>query len=344
MRTVLTAFLVVGLALSADAQWLKQPTKGIPRTKDGKPNLKAKAPRVDGHPDLSGLWAADPEGYAYNVTSDLKPGEVLPWAESIYQQRLLTYAKDHPTGRCLPDMGPYTSWGMFKVVQTRDVTVMMPEAGQVRQVHTDGRALPKDPQPTWLGYSIGRWEGDTFVVESNGFNDRTWLDYGGHPHSEDLRVTERYHRKNFGTMTISITFDDPKAYARPWTISYEAGYVPDTELLEYVCNENEKSTARMVASTDTVTRLPAAVLASYAGDYEVTMPNGKKQGFTVTVAGDMLLMKPEGGAAYQALPLSDTRFTAGSTSVEFIPNAASGSAFVIYTVEGELRGARKPPK
>ena len=115
-----------------------------------------------------------------------------------------------------------------------------------RQIFTDGRSLPKDPNPAWMGYSVGRWEGETFVVESNGFNDRTTLDFIGHPHSEALRVTERFRRKDFGHIALQCTFDDPKAYRKPWTIAVEAGYVPDTELLEYVCNENEKDRGRLV--------------------------------------------------------------------------------------------------
>jgi hypothetical protein len=337
--------LLASLCASAptDAQWLEQPTRGIPRTKDGKPKLTAKAPRVNGHPDLSGLWAADPGGYGFNVASDLGPGEVLPWADALYRERAANFSKDHPQIRCLPDIGPFTSYGMFKILQTRDVTAVLAESGVYRQIHTDGRSLPRDPQPTWLGYAIGRWEGDTFVVESAGFNDRTWLDFGGHPHSEDLRVTERFHRKDFGHLEVSITFTDPKAYTRPWTIAFTAGFVPDTELLEYVCNENEKDAAHMLVRDDEKATRPlsADVLNAYAGEYEVTMMSGETQGFTVTVAGDRLLMKPEGAAPFEAVALSETRFTAGGTVVDFFPKT-SGTEFVLYTVEGDMRGVRKP--
>jgi hypothetical protein len=344
LRVLLAVAVVVSFAAASDAQWLKQPTRGIPRTKDGKPNLKARAPRVDGHPDLTGLWAADPEGYGFNIASDLKPGEVLPWADEVYQRRSLEFATDHPSMRCLPDIGPFTSFGMFKIVQTRDVTTVLPESGRYRQIHTDGRVLPNDPQPTWMGYSIGRWDGDTFVVESDGFNDRTWLDYGGHPHTERLHVTERFRRTDFGSMKVAITIDDPGAYARPWTIVFEAHYVPDTELLEYVCNENEKSSQRFLVSERdrTTITLPAGVLQEHAGEYVLRTPRGGTQNYVVTVSGSRLLMKPEGAAAYEAIPLADGTFGAGGTVVRFARDAANTvSGFTILTVEGDLSGTRK---
>ncbi len=115
-----------------------------------------------------------------------------------------------------------------------------------REIFTDGRPLPADPNPTWMGYSVGHWDGDTLVVESSGFNDRTWIDTGGHPHSEALRVTERFLRRDFGHITLQTTIDDPKAYTKPWTVSYDLRLLPDTELLEYVCTENNKDMQHIV--------------------------------------------------------------------------------------------------
>jgi hypothetical protein len=198
-----TVFLVAAVPVSA--QWLKTPTPGIPRTADGKPNLAAPAPKsADGHPDLSGLWRADPGGYSLNIVSDLKSNEVLPWADELSRKRSEEFGKDHPGYRCMPDIGAFSMVGIFKILQTPTTMAFLPEGGQFRQVLTDGRALPVDPQPTWGGYSIGRWDGDVFVVESAGFNDRTWLDFSGHPHTEALRVTERIRRPDFGHLRIRI--------------------------------------------------------------------------------------------------------------------------------------------
>jgi len=226
---------VIVAASSASAQWLKTPTPGIPRTSDGKPNLTAPAPKTtDGRPDLSGLWRVDPGGYSLNIVSDLKPGEIMPWADELFRKRSEEFGKDFPGYRCMPDIGPFSSFGLFKLLQTPSTVAMLPEGGAHRQILTDGRALPVDPLPTWQGYSVGRWEGDTFVVESAGFNDRSWLDFGGHPHTEALRVTERFRRPDFGHMKIEMTFEDRKAYARAWTIAIEATYAADTELLRNV--------------------------------------------------------------------------------------------------------------
>ena len=218
-----TVAMLLCAAMPAEAQWLKTKTAGIPRTKDGKPNLTAPAPRTaDGKPDLSGIWRNDALGYQLDVTTDLKPGEILPWAAALAKERSARFSTDHPFYRCMPEIGPNYNLGTFKFIHGGGTLAMLPEVGPYRQILIDGRALPEDPQPTWMGYSVGRWEGNTMVVESAGFNDRTWLDYSGHPHTEALRVTERYTRKDFGHMEIQITFNDPKAYTRPWTITLQA--------------------------------------------------------------------------------------------------------------------------
>ena len=233
--------MLLSAAMPADAQWLKTKTPGIPRTKDGKPNLTAPAPKApDGRPDLSGIWRTDALAFSLDVTTDLKPGEILPWAEALAKERTARFATDHPLYRCMPEIGPNYNMSTFKFVQSSGTLAMLPEGGPYRQILIDGRALPEDPQPTWMGYSVGHWEGNTMVVESAGFNDRTWLDYSGHPHTEALRTTERYTRKDFGHMDIQITIDDPKAYTRPWTVTQPLTFQPDDELIEYICNENNK--------------------------------------------------------------------------------------------------------
>jgi hypothetical protein len=251
-RTMIAAALAAFMtAPSASAQWLKQPTPGMPRTADGKPKLDAPAPRTaDGKMDPSGLWLT--QGiYIGDIAKDLKPGEVpfQPWAETLYKHRRDTLSREDPTGHCIPggvprsDAVPYP----FKILATPGIVVVLYEAVHAyRQIFTDGRTLPKDPNPNWLGYSVGRWEGDVFVVESAGFNDNAWLDNNGHPGTESLRVTERFRRKDFGHMAIEVTIDDPKAYTKPWTVTLPLVLQPDTELLEYICPENEKDLQHLV--------------------------------------------------------------------------------------------------
>ena len=249
MRT--SSYAVLLFASVASAQWLSYPTAGVPRTKDGKPDLAAPAPKTaDGKPDIAGLWQP-PGAYIGNIAKDLKPDEVSfqPWAAELYQHRRDTLSKEDPTGWCVPggvprsDVVPYP----LKIFSVPGVTLILYEAVQsYRQIFTDGRALPKNPNPAWMGYSVGRWEGDTFVVESSGFNDNAWLDNNGHPGTESLHVTERFHRKDFGNMDVDVTIDDPKAYTKPWTVHLPFRLLPDSELLEYICTENNKDLAHLV--------------------------------------------------------------------------------------------------
>jgi hypothetical protein len=229
------------MATSVTAQWLTLPTPGIPRTADGKPNLAAPAPRTaDGKPDLSGLWILY-ASQGLNIAADLKAGDLEPWADELYKQRLGDLGKDDPfTVQCLP-AGPRALLGGFaRFIQTPAVLAILFDDLSYRQIFLDGRALPKDPNPSWMGYSVGHWEGDTLVVESNGFNERSWLDMSGHPHTESLRTTERFRRTSFGNIELQVILDDAKAYKKPLTVSVGVNLAPDTEMIEYVCNENEK--------------------------------------------------------------------------------------------------------
>ena len=239
------------LAQPIAAQWLNQRLPGIPRTPDGKPDLAAAAPRTaDGKMDISGLWMPG-NGYVFNLNKDLPANSIpfRPWAEALYKQRGDTLSKDDPTGWCVPggvprsDAVPYP----FKILSTPGMVLILYEAVQsFRQIFTDGRALPVDPNPTWLGYSIGHWEGDEMVVETAGFNDKGWLDNAGLPASDALRVTERFVRRNFGQMDIVITINDEKAYTKPWNVTLPLRLMPDTELLEYICSENNKDLQHLV--------------------------------------------------------------------------------------------------
>ena len=241
------ALLLLTLCPIAAAQWSQVPGKGTPRTRDGKQDLTAPTPhKADGKPDLSGIWGTESAKYLVNIAADFKPGElpIQPWADALTRERMTgIHAAEESNANCEPPGVPRidNTPNPFKIVQEPDMIVILYEAfGQFRQVFLDGRKLPADANPTWLGYSVGRWDGDTFVADSTGFNGKTWLDQAGHPTTDALHVTERYHRRNFGHMDLQITIDDPKAYTRTWTITEPMVLLPDTDLIEYVCNENEK--------------------------------------------------------------------------------------------------------
>jgi hypothetical protein len=229
---------------TALAQWLSVPVPGTPRTADGKPNLSAPTPRTaDGKPDLTGVWHADTMRYNDNLLPPGTQAPMLPWAAEVYKHRVETQGYDRPMTRCMPHGVPdaMTVAGLpFKILQMPTVTVILfEEFHKYRQLHTDGRKLPVDPDPAYYGYSIGRWEGDTFVVETAGFKEGSWLDNSGHPHTESLRTTERFRRINFGRMDLDVTIDDSKAYSRTWTSdTLHFLLSPDTELLEHLCENN----------------------------------------------------------------------------------------------------------
>jgi hypothetical protein len=255
------------VSASLPAQWLNYPTPGTPRFPDGKPNLNAPAPRTANHkPDLSGIWQLEParcnpqslgtcEDYVGgpefgNIAARLN-GDLpyRPWAAELVRKRAEGQGRDDPVALCQPagalrllTYPPYR-----KIVQNRGLIVILSERDVTfRQIFTDGRPLPKDPNPSRNGYSVGRWEGDTLAVETIGFHDGIWLDRKGNPMTDAAKMTERFRRINFGNLEIEITIDDPKAYTKPWTVKLHEMLVPDTELLEYYCQENEKDTRHMV--------------------------------------------------------------------------------------------------
>jgi hypothetical protein len=239
---------------TAGAQWPSYPWKNVPRAADGKVDMNAPARRTaDGKPDLSGFWM--PVGvvrHLLNLAADLKPGEVplQPWAEALYQERIENNGKDHPGVRCWPSGIPEKNNipDGLKVVQTPDLMLFLYESRTIyRQIFTDGRPLPPpDAQPTWQGYSIGRWEGDTFVVETTHQNGKTWLDMRGLPATDAIRVVERFTRPTIGRIDIDVLIDDPKAYTRPWSVKLAWTLVPDTDLIESICEENNRDLPHMV--------------------------------------------------------------------------------------------------
>ena len=253
MLLVSTCLAALATVATLDAQWDPYPWKNMPRTSDGKVDMNAPARRTaDGKPDLSGFWMpVEAVKHLLNLAADLKPGEVplQPWAETLYKERIENNGKDHPGVRCWPSGIPEKNNipDGLKVVQTPDVMIFLHESRTIyRQIFTDGRPLPKDAQPTWMGYSIGRWEGDTFIVETIGQNGKTWLDMRGLPGTESLRVVERFTRPNIGRINISVTIDDPKAYTKPWDVQLAWRLVPDTDLIESICEENNKDVPHMV--------------------------------------------------------------------------------------------------
>jgi hypothetical protein len=328
------------LAVPSGAQWLNQPSPGIPRTPDGKPNLSAPAPRTpDGKPDLSGVWRTKQASYLFYVTSDLKPGEILPPAAARYQQQSANFRKDSDGIACLPP-GPKAgiSGGGFpaKIVQTPGLVVILYEYQTIfRQIFTDGRKLPEDPNPTWMGYSVGRWEGDTLVVTSAGFNDRTTLDLAGHSHTEALRVTERFRRRDAGHIDLQVTLEDPQAYARPWTLPIELDLVPDGELIEYVCED--RSAPHLVGKRSEEYHVASETLARYVGDYQ-----SPGRSFVVTLENGRLLIDQDGDGKIPLFAQSETSFSQEGTEIVFVKDPQGVvSGLIQRFTEGDRFAARK---
>jgi hypothetical protein len=347
-------FWLFALCAALPAQWLNRPTPGIPRTADGKPNLSAPAPRAaDGKPDLSGLWGMNAGPYG-NIATDLKSDDIQPWADALQKQRAASFNRDDPAQfECLPQ-GPRANLyapEMEKFIQTPGVLVILIEDLTYRQVYLDGRELPTDADPSFMGYSVGHWEGDTLVVQTAGFKDRTWLDMAGHPHTEALKVTERFHRQDFGHMEISETIDDPKAFNKAFTITVKAELVPDTEILEYVCAENERDHRHLVGTlSDTkpvaVTVAPE-VLAKYVGSYEFAFPeNPTVPGtYNVTMSDGALFMDTEGKGRIALVPVSENVFFLRDARIEFGKDARGAVTHFTRTwVEGDLKYMRKPDR
>ena len=348
-RPVRSITLALGLVSAClQAQWINQPTAGIPRTADGKPNLTAPVPNApDGKPDLSGLWTLRPTG---GGISQLKPEEIKPWAQTLFKQREEDLGRDDPSIQCLPDgfIG-----GLTKIVQTRDLIVLLSEDLTYRQIFLDGRELPKNPNPAWMGYSIGRWDGDTLVVESTGYNDRTWLERG-YPHTENLHITERFHRSDFGHLDVDVTRSDPAIYDKSWTRKMEGTFTADTELIEYVCAENEKDRPHLVGknSDDTkkAVKLAPEILAQYEGTYELHakdlgIPGPDIIEFNVVLLDGVLQMGTGNGPKRPITALSETSFSGLGSQFDFGKNdKGEVTHFMMRVAEGDFRADRKTEK
>jgi hypothetical protein len=271
------AMLLASASSGLFAQWPARATAGVPKTADGKPDLTAPAPRTpDGKPDLSGIWkfVDSPDARSgpapaagarspgigvripgllqfFDIGSTLKDGLPLqPWAKELRNQRVAENNKDNPDAHCLPiGLGQLdTHPEPRKIIQSPGLIVILYEANAgVRQIFLDGRPLPgKDAEPWWYGYSTGKWDGDTLVVQTSGFRDDGWLDVEGSPLTESGKMTERFRRLNYGNIEIEIAVDDPKAYTKPWTVKVHHRIMLDTELIEFVCQENEKDASHLI--------------------------------------------------------------------------------------------------
>ena len=326
------------------AQWLKYKTPGIPRKADGKADLSAPAPRTaDGKPDFSGVWEGDNARAAETgkAKESMKP---QPWAAALAKKRTEELYRDSPSVACLPP-GPMLEAGVGRVVQSPKMLVMLYGGTLYREVFLDGRPLPEIVNPTWMGYSAGHWEGDTLVIESAGYNDRTWIDGEGHPHTEALRVTERLRRPDFGHLEIQKTFADRGALMETWTVPLNLELEPDWDPLEYVCNENERDSHHLVgkASDEKTITVSAAILSKYVGRYEMKIP-GVEQIFTFEIgsSGDQLSISGFGAAKTPLNATSETEFSSLGSSFKFVmDDHGSVAHLVVETVEGDFKAFRR---
>jgi hypothetical protein len=347
MMTRAAIFLSIAVSIPAAAQWLHYPTPGIPRTADGKPNLSAPVPRTaDGKPDLSGIWRAKPaaSGVTDKAMQSVKP---QPWAAALSKKRKEDLGRENMSVLCLP-FGPRADFGVGKIIQTPGMLIMLFEDLTYRQVFLDGRPLPEDPNPDWMGYSVGHWDGDTLVIESAGYNDRTWLDDDGHPHTEALRVTERLRRTDFGHLELERTLDDPKALSQRWVIPISFELDADTEMLEYVCAENERDRDHLVgtAADDTKNEVKVApeILQQYVGTYDLRLPDHPEEPVLIGISldGGQLMAAMSGGAKRAITPLSDSKFYFEGARIEFVKDEHGAVTHLnLQAVEGDFKAVRK---
>jgi len=316
------------LAVPAGAQWLNLRTPGLPRSADGKVNLSAPAPRTaEGKPDLTGYWApAGGQGDLSGLeTLRVDPADIKPWARDVMRERAKDFFKSRPDFQCRPS-GPEAESleGEQRILQTPGMIAVLNPNLTYRQIFLDGRSLEKDPQPMWMGYSVGRWDGDTLVVESNGFNDRTWLNNVGLPHTAKLRMTERFRRPDLGHLKVDVTFNDPDAFNKPLQFSLDMRLVTDTEMLEEVCeNKIEFWTGNISDLQKSAVKVSEDVMKKYVGYYEGYWRDNLRK-VTVSLENGALhvtgLLLPE---SVPLVPASDTIFTSEEgVSYKFVMDAS----------------------
>ena len=338
MRRRLATLVLLATTTPLAAQWLTLATPGIPRTADGEPDLSAPAPRAaDGRPDLTGLWVPVEGGLSGEL---LDPAKIPQQALAQMAEHERRFFEDSPHFHCLPSGPAYITAGRIangsrRIVQNPNVIAILHSDLVYRQIFMDGRGLEPNPLPTWMGYSVGRWEGDTLVVESNGYNDETWLHSQGLSHTENLRITERYRRPDFGHLEIDITYEDPGLFDSPVQARVEMNFGADDELLENVCNEASEGTSHwggaITEAEQKTVEVAEEILAKYVGTYQ-----GPWLGRTITAEvlledGELFLLRTP--------PYEETGFTESARSrlLALSDNAfecSCGLGFV-FKAEGE---------
>jgi len=344
MRLLLAGLILLMATLSAEAQWLDRPTPGIPRTPDGKPVLTAPKPRgPDGKPDFTGIW----NGPAPVARPD--PTNAQAWVNDVVRQQQRDYYRMRPYFQCLPS-GPESARfsGWKRILQTSTAVAILSDDLTYRVIHMDGRQLEANPAPQWMGYSVGRWEGDTLIVESVGFNDKTWLNDAGLPHTEALRMTERYRRPDFGHLQVEVTFTDPAAYVKPWGFTAEMALAADTEMLESVCERSSQLWPGNASDASrTAITVPPDVLARYVGVYKGVW-GGFPRTVEISLSGGELIARIPGGriAGDEGRPLvpqSQTLFEGLGLGYQFILDEKGAATDVVEIhISGPYRFPRQP--
>lgn len=324
------AVLSIGFcAAPVRAQWLNYTIPGIPRKADASPDLSASPPRSsDGTPDFTGVWR--------NELSEQSPPKPQPWAEALAKRRMEDLRRDSPEALCLP--GPIAYLGVGKIVQTPGLLLMLYGGTLYREIFLDGRQLPQDPNPDWMGYSVGRWDGDTLIVETVGFNDRTWLTGNGVPGSPRLHISERIRRSDFGHLEVRTTYVDPRVLQAPWDVTTKYVF-DDVQPLEYVCNENERDRVHMIGKASDLRsmKLDAKLLAEYAGTYQY-----KDHEFVFSVSGGQLSLR-NGPSTFLLTTLSETSFaTENGVRYDFFRDERGAVTSVIaFTFDGDIKATRR---
>jgi hypothetical protein len=345
MHRIAFAAVLSLLPSTLAAQWAHFPTPGIPRTADGKPNLSAPAPRTaDGHPDFTGLWAMPLDTAIGNIgarnTGGLAAADIRPWAQALIKQRSEDFGRDNPRYKCLPEGPGYITGaaGLRRFIQTPTMLVILNEDLTYRQVFMDGRTLEADANPSWMGYAVGHWDGDSLVVESAGYNDRTWL-LGGYPHTAGLRMTECYQRSDFGHLKIAVTFKDPEAYSQAWTVPLGATLAADTELIEAVCNEDSDTgqqhwVGKLSDEQKAKVRVPSEILAKYVGLYQGQYIQGLRT-VEVTLSDGALFVSVDEGPKQPIFPQSEMSFSGTGLTYRFVRDERGIATSVL---EGHVSG------
>ena len=353
MKILLVVLILLTVTIPATAQWLDRPSTGIPRTADGEPDLSAPAPRgLDGKPDFSGIWNGPPP------VASLDPSNIQPWVAELATQRQQDFYKERPLFRCLPN-GPetesFSGWKRF--IQTPASIIILNENLTFRLIHMDGRELETNPVPSWTGYSVGYWDGDTLVIDSNGYNDQTWVSRFGVSHTEALHVNERYSRSDFGHIQVKVTFTDPDAFATPWGFDMNMTAQADTEMLESVCERGSDDWSGSFSATEAKrVTVPPEILAQYVGVYsgiygggervyEISFSEGELIATIVSAYSALGLGAAglEAGVPRALVPLSETLFDGLGLGYRFILNDnGEVESFIISHVSGDYTYSRLP--